>query len=79
MYNFFLYYILIMELIFIIIIFILFYMYLNSNEKFEDNQTCSSVKLTSVDSGLCNSQLCPPSCKISLSKDKKNCYCVDDI
>lgn len=64
---------------FYIIIFILFslVLYLNLNEKFEDKQKCSDIKLTPVDS--CNSQLCPSSCKMSLTKDGNSCYCVDDI
>jgi len=63
----------------LIIIFILFLivLYLNSNEKFEDKQKCSDIKLTPIDS--CNSHLCPSSCKMSLTKDGNNCYCVDDI
>jgi len=63
-----------MEIVILFVILIIIIIILSMFEPFEDNKESECSK---IESGKCNSKLCPSQCKIQHSTKNNNCYCVD--
>ena len=62
----------------IIFILILVLVFLNSSTNEQFANTCSNIEPIPLDSPQNNSTYCPTGCKVSLTQDRKNIYCVDN-
>ena len=60
--------IIVLLLVFLLVILFMF----SGNESFDNEMVCSTI-----DTGECNSKLCPANCKIQHSSKTDTCYCTE--